>query len=263
MREKKGKKSNIVAIVQARIGSTKFPGKVLKEILGKPMLWHLINRVEKSKYIKKTIIAITMDKKDDIIEKFANKYHLGIYRGSENDIADRFYNAAKKYNADVIVRIWGDCPFVDPEIVDSMLKIFIDERLDYITNFNPPTFPRGFDLEIYSIKVLQEILDETDDPFYRGYPFEFVFQNGNQYKTRNYYNTEDLSKYYWTVDYKEDFDFVSKVYKELQNDDENIFHLKDILNFIKAKPEIVPNVRKKRNIEYYKALKLRKRDKNG
>jgi len=257
------KNPKVVAIIQARMGSTRFPGKVLKKILDKPMLWHLINRVEKSKYIKITIIATTTDKKDNIIEEFANKYHLGIYRGSENDIANRFYNAAKKYNADVIVRIWGDCPFLDPEIVDSMLEIFMDERLDYITNSNPPTFPRGFDLEIYSIKVLREILDDTDDPFYREYPFEFVFRNGNQYKTMNYCNTEDLSRYYWTVDYPEDFDFVSKVYKELQNNDKTIFHLRDILNLVKVKPEILPNVRKRRNIEYYKALKLRKRDKNG
>lgn len=245
---------NVVAIIQARMASSRLPGKGLKEIVGRPMLWHIINRVEKSKYINKIIVATTKDKKDDQIEEFAIKYNIGIYRGSENDIVDRFYNAAKNYNVDIIVRIWGDCPLIDPAIIDKTMKEFLSNQADYANNFYPPTFPFGMNVEVYTFKTLEKIWKDTNDRFYREYPFEYIYENQISLKTIFVKNDIDLSHIHWTVDYIEDFIVVTKIYKKLYKKNK-VFHMADILNVIKKNSELRSiNEGLKRNIEYYKEL---------
>lgn len=248
----------IAAIVQARMGSTRLPGKVLKKILGEPMLWHLVNRVKKSRYIDTVIIATTKDKKDDVIEEFANKYNLGIYRGSENDIVDRYYNAARKYNADVIVRIGGDCPLIDPEIIDKPIGQFLSYKADYANNSNPPTFPVGLAIEIYSFNTLERMWEETKDPFFREYPFEYIYANQNSFRAVYVKNDVDLSGIHLTVDYIEDFELITKIFEELYSE-HMVFYMKDILDLIDKHPELrAINIGLRRNIEYTKELEERK-----
>ena len=245
----------VVAIVQARMGSTRLPGKVMKKIMGRSMLWHIVNRIEKSKFIDKTIIATTRDKKDDVIEDFANKYHLGIYRGSENDIVDRFYNAAEKYNADVIVRIWGDCPLIDPEIIDYTMEKFLSYKADYANNFNPPTFPVGMNVEIYSFNTLEQIWKETNNPFFREYPFEYIYANQNSFRAIYAKNDRDLSDIHWTVDYIEDFELIKFFFVKLYSK-HKVFNMKNILDLIDKHPELREvNKELRRNIEYKEDLK--------
>ena len=252
-------KAQIVAIVQARMGSTRLPGKVLKKILGKPMLWHIVNRVEKSRYVNTVIIATTMDKKDDAIEGFADEYHLGIYRGSENDIVDRYYNAARKYHADVIVRIWGDCPLIDPEIIDKVIEQFLSNNADYANNSKPHTFPFGMNVEIYSFNTLERIWKETKDPFFREYPFEYIYANQNSFKAVYVKNDVDLSDLHWTVDYIEDFDLVTKIFENLYST-ERVFNMNDILNVMNKHPELREmNKGLRRNIEYKEDLRKREK----
>jgi len=249
----------IVAVIQARMGSTRLPGKMLKDMLGKPMLWHLVTRVQKAKYVDDVVIATTVNKEDESLENFALANNLGIYRGSENDIVDRILNAGKKYNADVVVRIWGDCPLIDPNLIDKVLSKFVSSSYDYANNFNPPTYPAGMSFEVYTLKSLERIWNATNDMFYRQYPFEYVYANSNSFKTMYDRNDKDLSNMHLTVDYIGDFELVTEIFRNLHSE-ERVFDLGDILKFLEGHPELKQtNEGLARNIEYSKDKELRRR----
>lgn len=148
-----------VAIVQARYGSTRLKGKIFKEISGRPMLWHVINRLSFSKLIDKIVIATTLDKEDDRTEEFCRANQILFYRGSVDDVLSRYYEAAKLFNASTIIRITSDCPLIDPVIIDKMLTEFTREEdiCDYMSNVVQRTFPRGLDTEIFSFTCKFEI----------------------------------------------------------------------------------------------------------
>ncbi|MFC2048074.1 cytidylyltransferase domain-containing protein [Chloroflexota bacterium] len=251
------KNVKIVAVIQVRMKSTRLPGKVLKNILGKPMLWHLVTRVQKAKYIDDVVIATTVNEGDNSLEEFTIDNNLGVYRGSENDLVDRFFNAGKKYQADITVRVWGDCPLIDPDIIDKVLLKFIGENYDYANNFHPPTYPSGMNFEVYSLKSLERIWKETSDIFYREYPFEFIYANHNSFKTLYDHNEVNLSNINLTVDYIEDFEIIAEIFRSLYQENE-IFHMKDILEFIEKHPKLSEmNKDLERNTEYNRSKKLR------
>ena len=253
----KDEKMKVVAIVQARIGSSRLPGKVLRGILGKPMLLHLVSRVQKAKYIHDVVIATTVNKEDDQLEEFAVDNDLQVYRGSENDIVDRFLNAARENDADIIIRVWGDCPLIDPDLIDEVVQEFISGGYDYANNFNPPTYPVGMNFEVYSLEALEKIWNETNEIFYRQYPFEYIYANRASFRTMFKKNTRDLSEINLTVDFVQDLDLVTEIYKNLFSEDKT-FHLEDILKLIESHPswkEI--NKGLPRNIEYDRDKKLR------
>ena len=183
----------IVAIIQARMESTRLPGKVLKDISGKPMLWHLIKRVQQARHVDEVAIAATTNKADDRLEKFAIDNNLGIYRGSEEDIVDRYLNAGRKFDANIVVRIWGDCPLIDPELIDKLIEKYIDGNYEYANNFNPPTYPTGMNFEIYSLESLERIWKETNDTFYRQYPFEYIYAHHDSFKAL--YDKNDIDSF--------------------------------------------------------------------
>lgn len=253
-----GQTMKIGAIVQARMASKRLQRKVMKEIMGKPILWHLVNRLRKSKLIDRIIIATTTNKEDNIIEEFANKHHLGIFRGKENDLADRYYNAAKKYNIDVIVRIWGDCPLIDPEIIDKAIEKYFVCRADYANNFNPSTFPLGTHMELYSFNTLEHIWKSTNDPFFREFPFEYVYANQSLFKTLYIKSDSDLSNIHFGIDYIEDFELAKVIFEKLYSKNRT-FTMQDILDLIEKCPELKEmNKGLKRNLEYSEKLKMRK-----
>lgn len=239
------------------MGSTRLPGKVLKEIVGKPMLWHLVTRVQKARYIDEVVIATTIDKQDNALEKFAVDSNIGIYRGSQNDIVDRFFNAGRKYNGDMVVRVWGDCPLIDPDLIDKVLLQFIDGGYDYANNFNPRTYPAGMSFEVYLFKSLERIWKGTDDAFYREYPFEYIYANHGSFKTLYDKSETDLSNIDLTVDYIEDIELVTEIFKNLHSDNKT-FHLEEILKLMESHPELMAlNQGLARNIEYRRDTKLR------
>ena len=249
---------NIIAIIQVRMGSTRLPGKVLREIMGKPMLWYLINQISGSTFVNDFVVASTEKEEDDAIEKFANKHSFKLYRGSENDIVDRFYQAGKACNADIIVRIWGDCPLIDPKLIDKLLGKFIDGDYDYANNFNPAIYPAGMNFEVYTFASLEVIWRETSDRFYREYPFEYVYAHEKFFKTLYDKNDADLSDIHLTVDYIEDFKLITRIIRELDKKNK-VFHLEDILEFIKKHPKLEGlNKDLKRNIEYREELQRRR-----
>ena len=151
----------VIAIVQARLTSSRFPKKILRKIGENTVLNFLLKRLKKSKKINKFVLLIIKNKENFTIKKkFKN---LNVFLGSETDVLDRYYKAAKKFKADVIVRICADCPFIDPLIIDKILKVFETKSYDYISNTIKPTFPDGFDVEVFSFSVLQEIWRKAED----------------------------------------------------------------------------------------------------
>lgn len=230
----------VVAVVQARMGSSRFPGKVLKEILGKPMLWHLINRLKHARLVNKIIIATSDNDGDKPIIEFAKDNGVDYYAGSELDLVDRLYQAAKRFGADAIVRITGDCPLVDPALVDNVIKTYLDneDRFDYVSNVTPRTYPDGLDTEIFSFRALKRAWEEVEDPFRREWITTNFFEHPEKYRLGNVEHSEDLSHMRWTVDYQDDFDFVTEIYKRLYQEDK-IFLMEDILNLLNKCPELV------------------------
>jgi len=248
-------KKNIVAIIQARMGSTRLPGKVLMEICGKPLLWHVVNRVSYSKYISQIVIATSTNPKDDEIEEFAKKYKLKVFRGSENDCLDRYYKAAKKYKADVVVRITADCPLICPEIIDKVISEYIKGKFDYVTNSIIYTYPDGVDVEVFSFKTLKKAWEEAKDPVEREHVTVYI-RNSGKFKIKNVVNDKpvDPQGYKWSVDRIEDLEFVREVYKHLYKDNE-IFSYDDIMDLLNRYPEI-KNINSNSLVDegYYRSL---------
>ena len=152
-----GKK--IIAIVQARMGSARLPGKVLKEVNGKPLIEILFHRLPHSKKIDKIILATSNSKENDHLAKIVEKLGFEVFRGSEDDVLDRYYEAAKPYSPEAVVRITGDCPIIDPQLVDEIIGLYQENNVDYVSNTSPPTYPYGLDTEVFSFKALEAALN--------------------------------------------------------------------------------------------------------
>lgn len=223
----------VLAIIQARMGSTRLPGKVLREINDRPLLTYQLDRISKSKKLDKVVVATSILEKDDVIEGFCKDYGVACYRGSENDVMSRYYDCAKLYNPDVIVRITADCPLIDPDIIDKVVQRFEDDNVDYCANTVPPetsTFPDGSDIEVFSMQALVKASTELKDKHRREH-VTFQFWQDKNYKSSQYSQEKDWSKYRITVDYPEDFEVVSYIFKELKN--KGIFgSLNEIINII-------------------------------
>lgn len=229
----------IVAIIQARMGSTRLPGKVMKEILGRPMLWHMINRLEKSKLIEKMVIATTTNEKDKVILEFARKHNLESYTGSEDDVLDRFYQTAKKCGARTIVRATPDCPLIDPELVDKIIGYYLEnqDKLDHVCN--GLSFPDGIvETAVFSFAALERAWKEARLASEREHVTPYIRNHPEIFRTATIENDEDLSHIRLTVDDERDFRLVTEVFKNLYREGE-IFHLKEILDLLRRKPELL------------------------
>lgn len=229
----------ITAIIQARMGSTRLPGKVLKEIDGISLLEYQIKRVNKSQLLDKIIVATTIARQDDAIVTLCEKNKIEYFRGSEIDCLARYYQCAKKYNADVIVRLTADCPLSDPHIVDNTINLYINTKADYVANTIPPEtskYPDGTDVEVFSIQALEQAFHEAKNPQDREH-VTFYFWKYNNFKTRQLDNGKDYSKYRLTVDYPEDFEVVKFIVGRLK--EKNIFgYLHEIIDILDSNPEI-------------------------
>ena len=230
----------IKIIIQARLGSTRLPNKVLKKVLGRPLLKHMIERLQFSNYAQDIIIATTTNTTDDPIVTLMKKLNIPFYRGDENDVLDRYYQAAKKYNAEVVVRLTSDCPLIDPKITDGIIKYYLDnkEKFDFVSNMHPPTFPDGLDTEVFSFKVLEKSWKEAKKPYEREHVTPYMWDNSSIFKIGNVENDKELHyKQRWTLDYEEDYYFIKAIYENLYQEGE-IFYMDDILQLLSDKPEI-------------------------
>ena len=228
----------IVAIVQARMGSTRFPGKVLKKIKNKPLIDYVIGRLKLSRSIDQIIIATSIKSQDDLIVNYAKEKGIKFFRGSEEDVLSRYYNAAKENNADVIVRITSDCPLIDPDIIDDLIANHIKNKADYTANIIKRTYPRGFDVEVFSIKSLIKSFDEADKKYYREHVTPYIREHPEKFKL---YNIEAGNKLRRpeiriTVDTIEDFNLIGKIYENFDNID---FRAEEIIDFLDKNPQLL------------------------
>jgi glutamate-1-semialdehyde aminotransferase/spore coat polysaccharide biosynthesis protein SpsF (cytidylyltransferase family) len=225
-------KKKVLAIIQARYNSTRFPGKVVKKINNKTILEILIRRLTRSKHITKIIVACSNNRKDKAIVTICRKLNVNYFIGSENDVLNRFYQTAKKYRGINIVRITADCPLIDSNIVDDVISNFFFKNVDYASNVNPPTFPDGLDVEVFKFSVLKEAYINAKKSEEREHVTSFIINN-KKFKKFNLKNSIDYSSLRLTLDEKEDFILIAKIIKYFKN---NLnFNLKNILDLYKKK----------------------------
>jgi len=244
--------SKIDAIIQARLSSTRLPGKVLKQICGRELLGHVIDRVSSAKSIDRIIVATTTNVKDDELCDWLENENVIYFRGSENNVLDRFVETSKLFHCKHIARITPDDAFKDPEIIDKIAHTYFSENLDFAYNNYPPTFPEGLDIEIFSAKALYTVKLNTVNPFDCEHLTQYLYRRSDKFLQKNVSNDTDFSSYRWTIDTEEDLRMIRKVYAALYNNG-NIFSWKEVLNFLIANPEIADiNSKVKRSHHYRK-----------
>ena len=225
----------IGCIVQARVGSKRLPEKILKNLDQKyTVLEYVLNQLKFSKKIDKIIIATTLSNDDDVIVNFAKKNNYSYFRGSENDVLDRFYHCAKKFNLDIIVRITSDCPLIDPYIVDDVINDFNSTNNDYVTNTFPRTFPKGLDVEIFKFIILEYMWKNAILPSEREHVTQFLFNNKN-FKIGNFKNEQNLSDLRWTLDYEKDYQFLCQIIEKIET---RPILMKDVLKILDSQPNL-------------------------
>jgi len=227
----------VVAIMQARMGSTRLPGKVLLDIAGEPMLVRDMNRLQRAKKLDQIVIATTTEPQDDQIEVFCDQRGWACFRGSEQDVLDRYYRTALAYDADVIVRITSDCPLIEPAVVDEVIAFFLASApaYDYVANFWPErTFPRGLDTEVFSMETLQKAWQEDQNPSTREHVTPYIYLNPNHFCIGRFTHQIDLSHHRWTVDTPEDLRLIQNIYDHFGHDQ---FHWHDVLALLERNPE--------------------------
>ena len=210
--------SNIVAIIQARMSSTRLPGKVLMEIDGRPMLSHIIRRTQQAKSLNQVVVATSTDPSDDAIVAFCKEDAVACFRGSLQDVLDRYYQAAKACSASAIVRITADCPLIDPDVIDRVIETFLTGRYDYVSNTLRYTYPEGLDTEVFSFEALERAWRVATRASDREHVTPFM-RVSDEFRLCNVENDVDLSSkgYHWSVDAPTDLEFVREVYKSFQN----------------------------------------------
>lgn len=227
----------VLAIIQARMGSTRLPGKVLKDIGGRTMLERVVDRAQRAKFLDGTVVATTTEPVDDVIEALCQKENLPCFRGSQDDCLDRYFQAATKYNAGTVVRITADCPLIDPEVVDRVVQEFIDRQpqVDYACNVLPRrTFPRGLDTEVIRFDALERAWREDKHPVWREHVTAYIHRNPNIFRIHGVTNDIDYSHMRWTVDTAEDLTFVQHMYGHFQHDQ---FSWLDVVHLLEKNPQ--------------------------
>lgn len=226
----------IIAIVQTRSGSSRLPGKVLEGLAGQPMLARVVNRTRRAKTLDTVVVATTTQSADDIIVRLCKERDWPYFRGSEEDVLDRYYRAAVAFKADTIVRITSDCPLIEPEIIDRVVNEFLSyyPEAQYVTNALIRTFPRGLDVEVMSFDTLRKAWQEDDNPAWREHVTTYVCHHPEKFKIRNIINDKDYSYMRWTVDTVEDLAFVRKIYEHFQND---AFTWREALHLLEIHPK--------------------------
>lgn len=231
---------NVVCIVQARLGSTRLHKKVLKEICGKTVLEHDIDRLKKVKNLNNIVIATTTLEEDKEIEKLVKKLGVDCFKGSAEDVLSRYYFAAREYNADVIVRVTSDCPLIDWQVSEKIIQYYLDniDKYDYVSNTIERTYPRGLDTEVFSFKALEKSYNEGKKQYEREHVTPYIYQNTDKFRIEQYKNETDYSNYRWTLDTEEDLKLISIIYNNLYKENK-LFDFNDILKFINKNPYVV------------------------
>jgi len=227
----------IGCIIQARMGSTRLPGKVMLKLdKENPVLHYVLKQLQSSKLLEKLVVATTILDEDDIIEDYGKNLDVDVFRGNANDVLDRYFNCAKKFSFSTIVRITSDNPLIDPTIVDDMIKKFILNSYDYLTNAHVRTFPYGTEVEIFSFKALEKAWKNSIKPSEREHVTPFFYDNPQLFKNHNEENSKNISNLRWTVDKETDFLLVKLIVSKIKK---RPILMGDILNLFSKEPKLL------------------------
>ena len=228
----------VIGILQARTNSTRLPGKVLMNILGEPMILHQLRRLKTSVLLDDIIVATSGEKSDDVLAAVCAAAGYRVFRGSLNDVLDRFVKAIENDSYDHIVRLTGDCPLTDTNVIDEIIRRHLQADNDYTSNGLNPTYPDGLDAEIFKFSALVNAWENAVLPSHREHVTPYICAHPEMFSLENYENDRDLSAMRWTVDEAEDFEFVTAVYRNLYPSKAN-FTMADILVLLDDRPDIV------------------------
>lgn len=223
-------------IVQARMGSTRLPGKVLLPLAGAPMLTRLVERLRRVERANGIVIATTTHQSDDAIAAQCAQLGVPCHRGSEHDVLSRYADAARAHGADVVVRITSDCPLIDPALVDQVIAVYEEGGSDYVSNMLPPTWPYGMAVEVFSAAVLQQAHAEATQAAEREHVTPFLYWHPERFRLRNVASPVDLSQHRWTVDTPEDYELVRRLFENLYPRSPD-FRQADILALLARHPD--------------------------
>lgn len=240
LNEIKFKDSIVVASIEARMASTRLPGKVMMDVMGKPILEHIVDRLRCVKRIDKIVVATTLNALDDKIEYFCNRKGVSCFRGSEFDVLDRVINAGRFLNAEVLVEVTGDCPLIDPEIITSVIDSFMKSDADYCSNgLNELTYIRGLDVEIYPLKILEKVASLTASLIDREHVSYYIYNNPQKFKLKpaEINIPEEATSLRLTVDYNEDLELIRKIFNELYPKN-SVFGIFEISSLISSQPDL-------------------------
>lgn len=226
----------IVAIIQARMGSSRLPGKALKDINGRSMLARVVRRAGRSSLIDRVVVATTDKKSDDAIVNECKNIGISVFRGSEDDVLDRYYQAARAFYAEGVVRITSDCPLVDPGIIDLVIQAFLDNDVDYASNTLEGTYPRGLDVEVFKFDALQRAWNKATEAFEHVHVTPYIYLHPEQFKVLSVTSDEKLVGYRWTVDTQEDLNLIRTIYKKM--DDDDYFSWRDVMGLFEDEPDL-------------------------
>jgi len=227
---------NIVAIIQARMGSSRLPGKVSMDLGGETVLGRVVRRLQRSRHISKIVVATTTVPADEVIVAECDRLEVLCFRGSEHDVLDRYYQAARANAADAVVRITSDCPLIDPELVDETVEVFGDKHADYASNVFPRTYPRGLDTEVFSFDALDRAWREAREAHQREHVTPYLYEHPQIFKLASLSGAADYSRYRWTLDTLEDLELLRTIYSRFHGRDD--FSWKEVLRLMEREPEL-------------------------
>lgn len=246
----------IVVIVQARSGSSRLPGKIMKTILGRPVLMLQMERMLAARLPDSVVVATTAKPEDDEIYNYCKSKGLRVFRGHPTDLLDRHYKAGLEFGAEVAVKIPSDCPLIDPAIIDRTLQFYMDnaEKFDFVSNLHPPTYPDGNDVEVIPMEILRNAWEEAEKKFELEHTTPYIWDNPHKFRIGNVEWETGLDysmSHRFTIDYNEDYEFIKRVYEELYPENK-LFRLGDILNLLEQKPEIKEINAKHTGVNWYR-----------
>lgn len=230
---------SVTAIIQARMGSTRLPGKSLMDLAGKPVIHHLVDRARAARSIDRVVVATTTAASDDPLAAFLAGLGVDVFRGSETDVLDRYAGAARRFGGDLVVRLTGDDPLKDPAVIDQVVGRLLAEpaRWDYVSNTIRPTFPEGQDTEAFPAARLFEAAAEAADPYEREHVTPFFYRHPERFRVLNVTHEPDLSFHRWTLDTEADLAFFRTVLAELDGADRMVA-MPEVLALIARRPDI-------------------------
>ncbi|WP_150271182.1 cytidylyltransferase domain-containing protein [Paenibacillus tepidiphilus] len=228
-----------IAIIQARMLSTRLPGKIMKQVVNKPLLEYQINQLRRAKTIDQLVIATTTNAAEQPIIDLCTRLSVDYFRGPEEDVLSRYYEAACHYGAETVVRLTSDCPLLDPAVVDEAVSEFLSnpEAYDYVSNTLERTYPRGYDVEVFSMKVLEQAYKHAAQPAEREHVTPYLYQHPELFRLGQVKQVNDFSSYRITVDTKEDFELIARLITALSGKGTEQFTLDAVVSILQEHPE--------------------------